>query len=153
MAKEIVRIAKLQFIAGKAKPGAELASVGINMPQFCTAFNAQTKDMNNDVIPTVITVYSDKSFEFVTKTVPATNMIFKKLNIKKGSGTPNKEKVGKITIEQLKEIAEYKMVDLNATSIEAAIRIIAGSAKSLGIEIDGELPDIKKSLNEGEDNV
>ena len=136
MAKKITKISKLQFPAGGAKPG--LAAAGINMPQFCTAFNDQTKDRKGDIVPVIITAYEDKSFEFVLKTTPAAVLLKKAAGIQKASGTPNTVKAGKITQAQLKEIAEYKMPDLNANDVEAAMKIIAGTARNMGIVVEGE---------------
>ena len=138
MAKKVAKICKLQFQAGQAKPGPALASAGINMPQFCTAFNDQTKDRKGDVVPVIITAYEDKSFDFVIKTTPAAFLLKKAAGIQKASGTPNTVKAGKVTKAQLKEIAEYKMKDLNANDVEAAMRIIAGTARNMGIEVEGE---------------
>ena len=138
MAKKVAKVCKLQFQAGQAKPGPALASAGINMPQFCTAFNDQTKDRKGDVVPVIITAYEDKSFDFVIKTTPAAFLLKKAAKIQKASGTPNTVKAGKVTKAQLKEIAEYKMKDLNANDVEAAMRIIAGTAKNMGIEVEGE---------------
>ncbi len=138
MAKKVAKICKLQFAAGGAKPGPALAGAGINMPQFCTAFNDQTKDRHGDIVPVIITAYEDKSFDFVLKTSPAAFMIKKAAGVQKASGTPNTVKAGKITRAQLKEIAEYKMPDLNANDVEAAMRIIAGTARNMGIEVEGE---------------
>ena len=136
MAKKITKISKLQFPAGGAKPGPALAAAGINMPQFCTAFNDQTKDRKGDIVPVIITAYEDKSFEFVLKTTPAAVLLKKAAGIQKASGTPNTVKAGKITQAQLKEIAEYKMPDLNAATIEAATSMIEGTAKSMGIVVE-----------------
>ena len=138
MAKKVAKICKLQFQAGQAKPGPALASAGINMPQFCTAFNDQTKDRKGDLVPVIITAYEDKSFDFVIKTTPAAFLLKKAAKIQKASGTPNTVKAGKVTKAQLKEIAEYKMKDLNANDVEAAMRIIAGTARNMGIEVEGE---------------
>ena len=138
MAKKVAKVCKLQFQAGQAKPGPALASAGINMPQFCTAFNDQTKDRHGDVVPVIITAYEDKSFDFVIKTTPAAFLLKKAAGIQKASGTPNTVKAGKVTKAQLKEIAEYKMKDLNANDVEAAMRIIAGTARNMGIEVEGE---------------
>ena len=138
MAKKVAKICKLQFEAGQAKPGPALASAGINMPQFCTAFNDQTKDRKGDIVPVIITAYEDKSFDFVIKTSPAAFLLKKAAGIQKASGRPNTVKAGKVTKAQLKEIAEYKMKDLNANDVEAAMRIIAGTAKNMGIEVEGE---------------
>lgn len=138
MAKKIAKISKLQFPAGGAKPGPALAAAGINMPQFCTAFNDQTKDRKGDIVPVIITAYEDKSFDFVLKTTPAAVLLKKAAGIQKASGTPNTVKAGKVTKAQLKEIAEYKMPDLNANDVEAAMKIIAGTARNMGIEVEGE---------------
>ena len=129
--KKIAKVAKLQFPAGGAKPGPALASAGINMPQFCTQFNDATKDRHGDIVPVIITAYEDKSFTFVIKTTPAANLL------KKASGTPNAVKAGKITEAQLREIAEYKLPDLNANDVESAMKIVAGTARNMGIEIEG----------------
>ncbi|WP_381414922.1 50S ribosomal protein L11 [Spiroplasma endosymbiont of Anurida maritima] len=135
MAK-ITRIAKLEFMAGKAKPGAELASLGINMPQFCVQFNDATKERAGDVVPVVITAFDDKSFKFELKTTPAAIMLKKAAGIEKGSQNAKLEKAGKVTEKQLREIAEYKMQDLNAITVEGAMKIIAGTAKNMGIEVE-----------------
>ena len=136
MSKKVAKVCKLQFPAGGARPGPALASAGINMPQFCTAFNAATKERAGDVVPVIITAYEDKSFDFVIKTTPAAMMIKKAAGIKKASGN-QKEISGKITVDQLREIAEYKMPDLNANDVEAAMRIVAGTAKNMGVEVEG----------------
>jgi large subunit ribosomal protein L11 len=135
MAKKVAKVCKLNFMAGQAKPGPALASAGINMPQFCTQFNDQTKDRMGDIVPVIITAYEDKSFDFVLKTTPAAFLLKKAAGVAKASGTPNSVKAGKITKAQLKEIAEYKMPDLNANDVEAAMKIIAGTAKNMGIEV------------------
>ena len=137
MAKKVAKMCKLQFAAGQAKPGPALASAGINMPQFCTQFNDQTKDRHGDIVPVVITAYEDKSFDFVLKTTPAAFLLKKAANIQKASGTPNSVTAGTITNAQLREIAEYKMPDLNANDVEAAMRIIEGTAKNMGIKVEG----------------
>ncbi|MDE6195548.1 MAG: 50S ribosomal protein L11 [Erysipelotrichaceae bacterium] len=136
MSKKVAKVCKLQFPAGGAKPGPALASAGINMPQFCTAFNDATKERAGDLVPVIITAYEDKSFDFVLKTTPAPVMIKKAAGIAKAS-SHQKEIAGKISVEQLREIAEYKMPDLNANDIEAAMRIIAGTAKNMGVEVEG----------------
>jgi large subunit ribosomal protein L11 len=136
MAKKVAKVCKLNFEAGQAKPGPALASAGINMPQFCTQFNDQTKDRHGDIVPVIITAYEDKSFDFVLKTTPAAFLLKKAAGVAKASGTPNTVKAGKITKAQLQEIAEYKMPDLNANDIEAAMRIIAGTARNMGIEVE-----------------
>ena len=136
MSKKVAKVCKLQFPAGGARPGPALASAGINMPQFCTAFNDATKERAGDVVPVIITAYEDKSFDFVIKTTPAAMMIKKAAGIKKASGN-QKEISGKITVDQLREIAEYKMPDLNANDVEAAMRIVAGTSKNMGVEVEG----------------
>lgn len=136
MAKKVVKVCKLQFPAGGAKPGPALASAGINMPQFCTQFNDATKDRKGDIVPVIITAYEDKSFNFVLKTTPAANLLKKAAGISKASGSPKTVKAGKITKAQLKEIAEYKMPDLNANDVEAAMRIIEGTARNMGITVE-----------------
>ncbi|MBR4470996.1 MAG: 50S ribosomal protein L11 [Erysipelotrichaceae bacterium] len=135
MAKKVAKVCKLNFMAGQAKPGPALASAGINMPQFCSQFNDQTKDRMGDIVPVIITAYEDKSFDFVLKTTPAAFLLKKAAGVAKASGTPNSVKAGKITTAQLREIAEYKMPDLNANDVEAAMRIIAGTARNMGIEV------------------
>lgn len=139
MAKEIVTKIKLQVPAGKANPappvGPALGQHGVNIMEFCKAFNAKTQKMGDTIVPVIITVYSDRSFTFITKTPPASELLKKAAGIIKGSATPNKEKVGKVTRSQIREIAQQKMPDLNAASIEAAMRTIEGSAKSMGLEI------------------
>jgi len=137
VAKKITRIAKLEFMAMQAKPGAELASLGINMPQFTQQFNEATKERTGEVVPVVITAYDDKSFDFVLKTTPAAFMLKKAAGIQKGSKTPGKEVVATLTADDIKKIAEYKMPDLNAHTIEAAMKIIEGSAKNMGIKVTG----------------
>ncbi|ATX70375.1 50S ribosomal protein L11 [Spiroplasma clarkii] len=137
MAKKITRIAKLEFMAMQAKPGAELASLGINMPQFTQQFNDATKDRAGEIVPVVITAYDDKSFDFVLKTTPAAFMLKKAAGIQKGSKTPKGETIATITAEDVKKIAEYKMADLNAHTIEAAMRIIEGTARNMGIKVTG----------------
>ncbi|MDR1795223.1 MAG: 50S ribosomal protein L11 [Erysipelotrichaceae bacterium] len=137
MSKRVAKIAKLQFPAGGARPGPGLAGVGIAMPQFCSAFNDATKDRAGDIVPVVITVYEDKTFDFVTKTTPASVVLKKTAKIEKGAHNAKTERVATITKEQLRTIAEYKMVDLNANDVEAAMRIIAGTARNMGIAIEG----------------
>ncbi|MCI8540593.1 MAG: 50S ribosomal protein L11 [Erysipelotrichaceae bacterium] len=136
MSKKVAKICKLQFPAGGAKPGPALASAGINMPQFCSAFNDATRERGGDMVPVIITAYEDKSFDFVLKTTPAPILIKKAAGIAKASGN-QKEICGKITADQLREIAEYKMPDLNANDVEAAMRIIAGTARNMGVEVEG----------------
>jgi large subunit ribosomal protein L11 len=139
MAKEITAKIKLQVPAGKANPappvGPALGQHGVNIMEFCKAFNAKTQKMGETIIPVVISVYSDRSFTFITKTPPAAELLKKAAGIVKGSGTPNKEKIGKVTRAQIKEIAQTKLADLNAATVESAMRMIEGSAKSMGLEI------------------
>ena len=140
MAKKIEGYIKLQVPAGTANPsppiGPALGQRGVNIMEFCKAFNAATQDLEkNAPIPTTITVYADRSFTFTTKTPPASYLLKKAAKIKSGSGEPNKTKVGKITMSQLKEIAETKMADLNANDIDAAVKIIEGSAHAMGLEV------------------
>ncbi len=139
MAKKVLTTIKLQAVGGAASPappvGPALGQHGINIMEFCKAFNAQTQQDAGTVIPVVITVYEDRSFTFVTKTPPAAVLIRQALGIDKGSGEPHREKVGKITEAQLREIATKKMDDLNANDIEAASKIIAGTARSMGVEV------------------
>jgi len=139
MAKEISAKIKLQVPAGKANPappvGPALGQHGVNIMEFCKAFNAKTQKMGETIVPVIITVYTDRSFTFITKTPPAAELLKKAAGIIKGSGTPNKDKVGKVTRAQIKEIAQTKMPDLNAASVESAMRMIEGSAKSMGLEV------------------
>ncbi|CAM9115150.1 50S ribosomal protein L11 [Mycoplasma marinum] len=137
MAKEIVRIAKLEFNAGQAKPGPELAGLGIVMPEFTRAFNDQTKDRNGEPVPVVITIYKDKSFTFETKTAPAAFKIKQAAGIKSGAANSKTDIAGKITLEQLREIAEYKLTDLNTNKIDSAMKQIAGTAKNMGVVVEG----------------
>ena len=137
MSKKVAKVCKLEFMAGQAKPGPALASAGINMPQFCVAFNDATKDRTGDIVPVIITAYEDKSFDFILKTTPASKLLLKAANITKGSENAKVTKAGKISIDQLKEIATYKMPDLNANDVEAAMKIVAGTARNMGIEIEG----------------
>jgi large subunit ribosomal protein L11 len=142
MAKKIEKYIKLQVPAGAANPsppvGPALGQHGLNIMEFCKAFNAQTQDVENGMpLSVVIAVYSDKSFTFEIKTPPAAVLLKKAAGIAKGSGVPNTNKVGKVTRAQLEEIATTKMVDLNANDMDAAVRIIAGSARSMGIEVEG----------------
>ena len=140
MAKKITGYIKLQVPAGKANPsppiGPALGQHGVNIMEFCKAFNAKTQADEGTIIPVVITVYADRSFTFITKTPPAPILIKKALGIESGSSVPNKNKVGKLTREQVKDIAQKKMVDLNAASLEAAMRTIEGTARSMGVEIE-----------------
>jgi len=137
--KEVTAQVKLQIPAGKANPappvGPALGPHGINIMEFCKTFNAQTQAMGDTIIPVVLTVYSDRSFTFITKTPPASELIKKAAGIIKGSGVPNKNKVGKITSAQVKEIAQTKLPDLNAHSIDKAVEIIKGTARSMGVDV------------------
>ncbi|BBB15588.1 50S ribosomal protein L11 [Candidatus Rickettsiella viridis] len=142
MAKKIQAYVKLQVKAGEANPappiGPALGQQGVNIMEFCKAFNARTQQIEKGMpIPVVITVYSDRSFTFITKTPPASILIKKALGITKGSSTSNKDKVGKITRKQLEEIAAIKMPDLTATNMDAAVRTIAGTARNMGVEVEG----------------
>ena len=140
MAKKIKTIVKLTIQAGKANPappiGPALGQHGISIMEFCKEFNERTKNLGTDLIPAVITVFEDRTFAFITKTPPASDLLRKELGVEKGSGKPNLEKVGKISRERLKAIAEKKMTDLNAKDVESAMKIIAGTARSMGIEIE-----------------
>ena len=136
MSKKIAKIVKIQIPAGEAKPGAALASAGILMPKFCKEFNDQTSDRRGEIVPVIITAYQDKSFDFVLKTSPAVGMIKKACNIKSGSDNPLKNKVATISEEDIRKIAEYKMPDLNANDIEAAMKIVEGSARSMGVKVE-----------------
>jgi large subunit ribosomal protein L11 len=139
MAKKVVGMVKLQIQAGQANPappvGPALGQHGVNIMEFCKAFNAQTKSQEGTIIPVVITIYADRSFAFITKTPPAAVLLKKAAGIVKGSGEPNRTKVGQVTRTQMREIAQMKMPDLNAGSLEAAILTIEGTARSMGIEI------------------
>ena len=141
MAKKVSGYIKLQIQAGQANPsppvGPALGQHGVNIMEFCKAFNAKTQEMSGKLIPVVITVYADRSFSFITKTPPASFLILDAIKIKKGSGEPNKEKVGTITEAQIKEIAELKMPDLNAANIESAMSMIKGTARSMGVTVEG----------------
>ena len=139
MAKKVTGQIKLQIPGGQANPappvGPALGQRGVNIMEFCKAFNAKTQDAKGMIIPVIITVYSDRSFTFITKTPPASVLLFKAAKIEKGSGEPNKNKVGKVTRKQVEEIAKLKMPDLNAGSVNAAMRTIEGSARSAGITV------------------
>jgi len=141
VAKKIIGVVKLQIPAGNATPappvGPALGQAGINIMEFCKAFNVRTQSQAGLIIPVVITVYVDKSFTFITKTPPAAVLLKKAAKLEKGSGEPNKEKVGTVKKAQVREIAQLKMVDLNAGSVEMAERMIEGTARSMGIEIEG----------------
>ena len=142
MAKKITAYIKLQVKAGEANPsppvGPALGQRGVNIMEFCKAFNAKTQDVEKGLpLPVVITVYSDKSFTFITKTPPASILLKKATGIKSGSSNPNTKKVGTVTLSQLEEIAKTKMEDLNAANLEAAVKTIAGSARSMGLNVEG----------------
>lgn len=137
MSKKVVRVMKIQFKAGQAKPGPALAGAGIQMPKFCTAFNDQTKDRMGETVPVVLTVYEDKDFSFVLKTAPASEMIKKALGVQKGSSNAGTTTVGTLSADKLKEIAEYKMPDLNTYDLDAAMKIVAGTAKNMGVKVEG----------------
>lgn len=140
MAKEVTRVIKLQIPAGKANPappvGTALGPAGVNIQDFCTQFNNQTRDMGDTIIPVEMTVYDDRSFTFILKSPPAAVLIKKAISLAKGSGKPNKDKVGTITRAQLEEIAKTKMEDLNANDVDAAVKIIAGTARSMGVKVE-----------------
>ncbi|NLJ26360.1 MAG: 50S ribosomal protein L11 [Firmicutes bacterium] len=139
MAKKVAALVKLQVPAGKANPappvGPALGQHGVNIMEFCKTFNERTANQAGMIIPVVITVYEDRSFTFVTKTPPAAVLLKKAAGLDKASGTPNVKKVAKVTKEQVREIAELKMPDLNASDVEAAMRMVAGTARSMGIEV------------------
>jgi large subunit ribosomal protein L11 len=139
MAKKVVTQVKLQIAAGQANPsppvGPALGQHGVNIMEFCKQFNAKTSDKQGLIIPVIITIYSDRSFTFILKTPPASVLLTKAAGVEKGSGEPNRNKVGKVTKEQVRKIAETKMADLNANDVEAAMRMVEGTARSMGIEI------------------
>ncbi|KAA3618118.1 MAG: 50S ribosomal protein L11 [Calditrichaeota bacterium] len=141
MAKKIVGLIKLQIPAGQANPsppvGPALGQHGVNIMEFCKAFNAKTQDKAGLIIPVVISVFADRSFTFITKTPPAAVLLKKAAGLEKGSGEPNRDKVGKVTHDQVKEIAEVKMPDLNANDVEAAMEMVKGTARSMGIVVEG----------------
>jgi large subunit ribosomal protein L11 len=140
MAKKITGFIKLQIPAGQANPappvGPALGQKGVNIMEFCKQFNARTKDQQGLIIPVVITVFSDKSFTFITKTPPAATLLLRATKLEKGSGEPNRTKIGKVTKKQIREIAELKMPDLNAANIDSAMSMIAGTARSMGITVE-----------------
>ncbi|WP_419212266.1 50S ribosomal protein L11 [Maribacter sp. X9] len=144
MAKEIGKVVKLQVRGGAANPsppvGPALGAAGVNIMEFCKQFNARTQDKPGKVLPVVITVYKDKSFDFVVKTPPAAVQLLEVAKIKKGSGEPNRVKLGSVTWDQIKAIAEDKMVDLNAFTIDSAMSMIAGTARSMGMKVSGKKP-------------
>ncbi|MBM4160593.1 MAG: 50S ribosomal protein L11 [Ignavibacteria bacterium] len=140
MAKKVTGFIKLQIPAGQANPappvGPALGQKGVNIMEFCKQFNARTKDQQGLIIPVVITVFSDKSFAFITKTPPAATLLLKALKLEKGSAEPNRVKIGTVTKAQVREIAEMKMADLNAASVAAAMKMVAGTARSMGITVE-----------------
>ena len=140
MAKKEIGFIKLQIPAGKANPappvGPALGQQGVNIMEFCKAFNAKTQEQMGEIIPVEITVYADRTFTFITKTPPAPSLILEAAGISKGSGEPNREKVGSITSAQVREIAEIKMPDLNASDVDSAMRMVAGTARSMGIIVE-----------------
>lgn len=140
MAKEVKIVIKLQIPAGQANPappvGPALGQHGINIQDFCSQFNDKTKEMRGDIVPVEISVYDDRSFDFIMKTPPAAELLKKAAGVKKGAGNPLKDKVGKVTKDQVREIAEIKMPDLNANDIEAAMKIVEGTARSMGITVE-----------------
>ena len=139
MAKKIVAVVKLQCPAGAANPappvGTALGPQGVNIMEFCKQFNARTQSQSGMVIPVVVTIYADRSFTFITKTPPAANLLLKEAGVEKGSAQPNRIKVGKVTRAQLRRIAEIKMADLNASDVDSAMRMVAGTARSMGLEV------------------
>ena len=144
MAKEITGYLKLQVKGGQANPsppvGPALGSKGLNIMEFCKQYNARTQDKMGQVLPVLVTIYSDKSFDFVVKTPPAANMLLEAAKIKGGSSEPNRKKVGSVSWDQVKEIAEVKMPDLNSFEVESAMKMIAGTARSMGITVSGKAP-------------
>ncbi|MGB5554582.1 MAG: 50S ribosomal protein L11 [Flavobacteriaceae bacterium] len=144
MAKEVGKVVKLQVRGGAANPsppvGPALGAAGVNIMEFCKQFNARTQDKPGKVLPVVITVYKDKSFDFVVKTPPAAVQLLEAAKIKKGSGEPNRVKLGSVTWDQIKAIAEDKMVDLNAFTVESAMSMVAGTARSMGMKVAGKRP-------------
>jgi len=144
MAKEVSKVVKLQVRGGAANPsppvGPALGAAGVNIMEFCKQFNARTQDKQGKVLPVVITVYADKSFDFVVKTPPAAVQILEAVKLKKGSGEPNRNKVGKISWDQIRVIAESKMVDMNAFQVESAMLMVAGTARSMGVTVTGTKP-------------
>ena len=144
MAKEVQKVLKLQIRGGAAHPsppvGPALGAAGVNIMEFCKQFNARTQDKPGKVVPVVVSVYADKSFEFVVKTPPAAAQLLEAAKIKKGSGEPNRSKVASVTWDQIRTIAEDKMVDLNAFTVESAMKMIAGTARSMGLNVKGQSP-------------
>ena len=144
MAKEVTGIIKLQIRGGAANPappvGPALGAKGVNIMEFCKQFNARTQDKPGKIVPVVITVFADKSFEFIIKTAPAASQLLEAAKKKKGSGEPNRQKIGTVTWDQIKVIAEDKMVDLNAFKVESAMLMVAGTARSMGLKVKGTVP-------------
>ena len=144
MAKEVQKVLKLQIRGGAANPsppvGPALGAAGVNIMEFCKQFNARTQDKPGKIVPVVISVFADKSFEFVIKTPPAAAQLLEAAKVKKGSGEPNRIKVASVTWDQIKVIAEDKMVDLNAFTVESAMKMIAGTARSMGLNVKGQAP-------------
>ncbi|MSS71009.1 MAG: 50S ribosomal protein L11 [Candidatus Latescibacteria bacterium] len=141
MAKKVLAIVKLQIPGGQATPtppvGPALGQHGVNIMEFCKSFNAQTQDKTGLIIPVVITIFSDRSFTFITKTPPAAVLLKRAASLEKGSPESNRQKVGKVTIDQVREIAQIKLPDLNTTDLEAAMRMVAGTARSMGLTVEG----------------
>jgi len=144
MAKEVQKVLKLQIRGGAANPsppvGPALGAAGVNIMEFCKQFNTRTQDKPGKVVPVVVSVYADKSFEFVVKTPPAAAQLLEAAKVKKGSGEPNRTKVASVTWDQIRKIAEDKMVDLNAFTVESAMKMIAGTARSMGLNVKGQSP-------------
>ena len=144
MVKEIQKVLKLQIRGGAANPsppvGPALGAAGVNIMEFCKQFNARTQDKPGKVVPVVVSVFADKSFEFVVKTPPAAAQLLEDAKVKKGSGEPNRIKVASVTWDQIKKIAEDKMVDLNAFTVESAMKMVAGTARSMGLNVKGQSP-------------
>tara|TARA_B100000989_G_scaffold49823_1_gene32826 strand:+ start:537 stop:977 length:441 start_codon:yes stop_codon:yes gene_type:complete len=146
MAKEISGIIKLQIRGGSANPappvGPALGAKGVNIMEFCKQFNARTQDKSGKIVPVVITVFSDKSFEFIIKTPPAASQLLEAMKKKKGSSEPNRSKIGNVSWDQVRAIAEDKMTDLNAFTIQSAMKMVAGTARSMGINVKGDFPNL-----------
>ena len=136
MSKKIAKVVKMELPGGEAKPGPKLAAAGVNMAKFCTDFNAKTADRRGEVVPVLITAYEDKSYDFVIKTSPVAGLLLKAAGITKGSATGRKGVVGHISQAQLRQIAEYKLPDLNCLDVEAAMKVVEGTARNMGIVVD-----------------
>ena len=147
MVRKINRKTKIQIIGGQAKPGSELASIGVNMGQLCTSFNEKTQNRKGEIVPVIITIFNDKSFELELKTTPVSWLLKKTISLEKGSSDSRKTFVGEINMEKIRKIAEYKIIDFNTNEIEAAMDIVIGTAKSMGIKIVGTPPIIKGKLD------